>query len=449
MTSDTAFRAGGGMTDLTPDRVLPNYNGAPVKPDPEACPMRCHAVAFDDGATQGAIVSCDTTFVDRTLLLAIRDACARATGIPAGHVMLGATHAHAVPATCPSFLSGALPDPLYVDFFVEQIVAAVRKAWGNLAPAVLVSGTCPAPGFEFNRRLLRPDGLVVMSGVSNADPTYPPAGPVDREMPFVAFEDLSGNPIAFVVNYACHNNCVSGVYSGDLGGRIGDALRGALGVEIPTPFLEAPCGDVIWRPPEGGGLRGDALAREIGRAASERLMPAYREGSRKQVERVTICQEVLEIPDRPWAESTFCRDDCRGDGEHARASARRRYDPEEEAVKARGDTVCPVEIMGMSFGDTAIVTNPAELFVAFGMEIRGRSPFGVTLVSELTNGYCGYVGTAQAFEEQGYETHRTVYTCRLAKDGGRRITEASVAMLGRLQKDREMGDGRRGTGRDG
>jgi len=429
----TAFRAGGGMTDLTPDRVLPNYNGAPVKPDPEACPLRCHAVAFDDGETQGAIVSCDTTFVDRTLLLAIRDACARATGLPAAHVMLGATHSHAAPATCPSFLSGALPDPLYVDFFVEQIVTAVRQAWENLTPAVLVSGTCPAPGFEFNRRLLRPGGMAVMSGTSNADPSYPPAGPVDREMPFVAFETLCGHPIAFVTNYACHNNCVSEVYSGDLGGRIGDALRGALGAEIPTPFLEAPCGDVIWRPPEGGRLRGDALAREIGRAAAERLTPAYREGSRKPVARVTIRREVLEIPDRVWEESTFCRDDCRGDDEKARTFARRRYDPEEAAVKARGRTVCPVEIMGMSFGDTAIVTNPAKLFVTFGVEIRKRSPFAVTLVSELTNGYCGYVGTEQAFEEQGYETHRTVYTCRLAKDGGRRIAERSAAMLERLQ----------------
>ena len=38
----------------------------------------------------------------------------------------------------------------------------------------------------------------------------------------------------------------------------------------------------------------------------------------------------------------------------------------------------------------------------------------------------------QGQEEQGCETHGTVYTCRLAKDGGRRITEASVAMLRRL-----------------
>ena len=251
-------------------------------------------------------------------------------------------------------------------------------------------------------------------------------------MPFLAFEEPSGRPIAFAVNYACHNNCVGGVYHGDIGGRMGDALRDTLGEDVATPFLEAPCGDVIWRGAKQGDLRGDPLARKFGQAMAERLVPAYHAGARRPVERVAIRQEVLEIPDRSWEASTFCRDLCRGDSEQARALARRRYDPEEAAVKARGTTVCPVEVQGISFGDTAICTNPAELFVSFGIEIRKRSPFEVTLVSELTNGYCGYVPTEEAFAQQGYETHRTVYTSRLAKDGGRRITEASMEILGRL-----------------
>ena len=104
-------------------------------------------------------------------------------------------------------------------------------------------------------------------------------------------------------------------------------------------------------------------------------------------------------------------------------------------MHARGATVCPVEIQALSFGDTVLCTNPAELFVVFGIEIRKRSPFRVTLVSELTNGYCGYVGTEEAFDQQGYETHRTVYTCRLAKTAGRQLTETSVAMLNHFQAE--------------
>ena len=45
------------------------------------------------------------------------------------------------------------------------------------------------------------------------------------------------------------------------------------------------------------------------------------------------------------------------------------------------------------------------------------------------NGYCGYVPTVQSFKHRGYETYRTVYTSRLAKDAGEQIADASVALL--------------------
>ena len=84
-------------------------------------------------------------------------------------------------------------------------------------------------------------------------------------------------------------------------------------------------------------------------------------------------------------------------------------------------------------GDVAIATNPAELFVEYGLEIKEKSPFEVTMISELTNGYCGYVPTEKAFAEGGYETHRTVFTSRLAKNGGQIIADKSVEMLQRCK----------------
>ena len=76
-------------------------------------------------------------------------------------------------------------------------------------------------------------------------------------------------------------------------------------------------------------------------------------------------------------------------------------------------------------------TNPAELFSIYGIRIRDASPFEVTIVSSLSNGYCGYVPTSEAFRHRGYETHRTVYTSRLVKDGGDRIERHSVEQLQR------------------
>jgi hypothetical protein len=417
------------MVDITPQQDFPSYNNVLLGSDPDASRLLCQAVVFDDGETRGAIISIDSTFVDRALVLTIRDACKRATGIPGQNILVAATHTHAAPASCVSFLAGARPDPTYVDALVEGAVEAVVTANGDLCSSFIKAINCFAPGFEKNRRLLRPNGLVVMSGANNSDDAFLPAGPVDPVMPILAFTDPGGYPLAIVINYAIHNNCVGGSYSADLAGRIGDALREKYGPQLVTPFLEAPCADVIWDGPEGGPTRGDDLAKLIGASVAEGVAVALGETDPVGPESVRMMVSVDNYHDRLFEDSTFCRDDCRGDTPEMLEAQRRRYDPEEAAVEVRGETTCPVELMGISFGETAIVTNPAELFVVYGIAIKERSPFEVTLVSELTNGYCGYVGTQKAFCEQGYEVHRTVYTCRLAKDSGDRITEASVQML--------------------
>ena len=423
------FRAGAATTDITPEHPLPNYNNSLCQPDANASPLCCHTVVFDDGETAGAIVAIDVTFTDRPLLMAIRDKCEQATGIPGSNILVGATHTHATPASCPSFLSGARPDPSFMDLLIDQVAAAVRTAHDQMRPALIQPATCPAPGYERNRRLLRPNGRVVMLGADNADDRYPPTGPIDEQMQLLAFADTDGSLFAVVVNHACHNNCVSGIYHADIGGRIGDALRARYGGNLVTPFLEAPCADTIWNGPPGGPDRGDELARLIGKAASTKIQAALTKVQPQPVGRIAIQSVADDYPDRPWEDSTFCRDDCRGSSEEMRARQRRRYDPEEAAVIARGATTCTIELTGISFGDVAIVTNPAELFVEFGIEIKERSPFAVTLVSELTNGYCGYVGPESAFDQGGYEVQRTVYTCRLSKESGRRMTDASVELL--------------------
>jgi neutral ceramidase len=307
------FRAGAAMVDITPSRELVNYNGDRLSIDADASPLRCQAVVFEDGETKGAILSVDTTFIDRTFLLRIRDACERATGVPGTNILVAATHTHAAPASCVSFLTGALPDPQYLDQMVEGVVEAVVTARGDLRSSFVKAVNCAAPGCEKNRRLLRPNGLVVISGASNAQPDFPPAGPTDPVLSVLAFTDPGGYPIAIVTNYAVHNNTVGGTCNADLGGRIGDALREQFGPQLVTPFLEAPCADVTWSGPEDGPQKGDELARLIGSSVAESVTVALSETSPVGVEAVRFLTTVEDYPDRLHEDSTFCRDDSRGD----------------------------------------------------------------------------------------------------------------------------------------
>ena len=179
--------------------------------------------------------------------------------------------------------------------------------------------------------------------------------------------------------------------------------------------------------------RGTDIAWRIGEGVADSILESHGENSPQEIRDLRFASEVLEIPDRSLEESEFCEDNCRGTDSAYLKYARDRYGPEMIALQDRGPTSCLVEIGAISMGDVAIATNPAELFVEYGLEIKQKSPFEVTMISELTNGYCGYVPTEEAFEEKGYETHRTVFTSRLAKNGGQIIADKSVEMLQRCK----------------
>ena len=428
--------AGGHTVNITPPHPMPAYNGNMYTRGEGDSDLLCHAVVVTDGDDIGAVVSLDITAVGHATVLAIRELCELKTGIPARNVSVAANHNHHAPHAAGMFLYGSPPDPLYVDFLISQTVHSIVEAKRKLRPARYVAGNARAPGFELNRRMRRPDGTVVLIYAPNADPSFPPTGPTDKEVGYVFFEDENRDPISCLFSYTIHN-ITGGTkhFHRDLGGRIGDVLRRRLGVtDFATSFLAGACGNVMeWEPNESGPKDGPARAWRIGEGVADSILESYGENSPQEIRELRFASEVLEIPDRSLEESEFCEDNCRGRGPEYLAYSRNRYGPEKIALQDRGPTSCLVEIGAVSMGNVAIATNPAELFVEYGLEIKQKSPFEVTLISELTNGYCGYVPTEKAFAEGGYETHRTVFTSRLAKNGGQIIADKSVEMLQRCK----------------
>jgi len=61
------------------------------------------------------------------------------------------------------------------------------------------------------------------------------------------------------------------------------------------------------------------------------------------------------------------------------------------------------EVNVVQIGSTAIVTFPGEVFVAIALEIRRHSPFARTMFFGLANDYIGYLPTADANADAGYE----------------------------------------------
>jgi len=423
---------------ITPLRPLPGYYGTVFRRGRTDSDVMAHAVVFSDGARTVAFVSLDVTFIGRPEALRIKEVCQVRTGIPSKDIFIAANHAHSAPSVAASFLDGENPHPVYTDFLVERVVNAVSAAQKSMRPARMAAGNAPAPGIAFNRRLVRPDGTVVLVTVLQGstdfdfDPSYPASGPVDNDIGYIWFEDLHGVPIGCLMSFACHNHSAGSLYfHRDMFGRTGDAIRQELGVAMPTVFVAGACGDVMWLDPKAGPpADAEAFTWATGRKLAAALLKHVRGAARREIADIRVATSVAEVPDRAPADSEYCDDHCRGKSPKDIAFASARYTPERAAVAVRGDTSCLVEISAVSVGgDVAVATNPAELFVEFGLEIKRRSPFKTTIISELTNGYCGYVPTEQGFRQKGYEAHRTVFTSRLNKQAGRWITERSVQML--------------------
>ena len=437
-------KAGAYTVNITPQRS-DSWGGHPlVRNESEDSDLLAHAVVFTDGAATGALVSVDVTMIDRSHYVYFRDRIARQSGIPAQHISISATHTHVAPGLARSWImaSGdADPDPAYSEWLGERLAGAVTQAADRLRPAVLVAGNAPTRSLTFNRRYLRPGGGIDMVFSEDRDPANPPAGPADPDLGYWFFEEPDGAPIALVTSFSVHNHVAGGspvagrpdlgVFHRDLGGRLGDVVRNRLGSDIPTVFLAGAAGDTSWQDPNvPPPIDGSAAAWKIGSALADALIQHVDGGERRPIEDLRFAKQIMDIPDRPLSESRFCDDFCRGRGEHMQEFDRVRWQAEEKAVRELGDTTCEVEVGAISMSGTAISTNPAELFVEFGLEIKDRSPFEVTLISELTNGWCGYVPTEAAFTQGGYETHRSVHVSRLVKTAGRTITDACVERLG-------------------
>lgn len=423
---------GTAWEEITPDHPLPLLGQMHVRLGQRTRdPLTVNAVAFADGDQRLALVSIDVCLLPDALVRNLQQACSMATGLPPTAIILAATHTHVAPCTTDDLVGAA--DPAFLQHLEQAIVTAVQRALADLEPTTLYAGRGYLEQMGWNRRGMRRDGSCHMYWGSWKDDFVGLEGPRDGEVGVIWATNAAGQVKVVIPSFATHPNCVEGesYYSADLPGQVRRVLRATLGETVGVVYLTGaaantapsimennPKNEQPWRGESGLVRSGLYLGSEILKVITSQTSPMVAPILRHE-------QMELQLPMREW--DTWADLSEFGD-------AMRVYFEESHADwprLLREDNPVPVRLHVVRLGDAVICCNPAELYVEFGLAIKQRSPARVTLIAELSDGWCGYVPTPEAIRHGGYSAATNRYT-RLIPEAGWIMTETTHQLLNRL-----------------
>ncbi|HPO16549.1 MAG TPA: hypothetical protein PLI09_24145 [Candidatus Hydrogenedentes bacterium] len=428
------LRAGFARTDLTPAVGLEipggfNKNFSKGVHDP----LFAEAAYFSDGTIALAIVGVDLITIPFDMAQEARKQAETRCGIPAGNIMMGASHTHngGPVDNCWDVES----DAAYCKLAAERIADAVVKASEAAVEARIGCGLGKEDGVGYNRRFRMKDGTIrTHPGKMNPD-IVAPAGPIDPDVAVIAAEDTTGKLLGCIVNFALHGTTLSGsLVSADWPFYLRQTIRGGLGSDIGVVFLNGACGDVTQvdnQNPRPGEF-GEAWARRVGMSVGAVALNVLAKTEFSADVPLAVKSEILALPirDLGGSDEELVKREAPGIGLGMGDEVYLKEAALVRAMKAKSPTV-NAEIQAMRIGAAGIVANPAEYFCQFGLNIKKASPWKPTMIVELANGCCGYVGTPEAFLGGGYEV-RTARCSYLDAKAGDQIADTSARLLCQL-----------------
>jgi neutral ceramidase len=419
----TTLRAGAFSQDVTPDKYPISVNGgfADRKATSAHDPLHARCIVLDDGKTTIAIVVVDSCMIPRELLDAAKALAEKKTGIPAGNILVSATHTHTAPTVAGVFQSE--PDEGYARLLIERIALGVEKAHSRLAPAKAAWAIGKEPRQVFNRRWRMKPGVInsdpfggmtdrVKMNPPRASPDLlEPAGPIDPDVTVLSVRSLDDKPLALYANYSLHYVGDMPPLSADYFGVFAEVIARKLkaGPDFVGALSNGTSGNINnidFKEPAANAKPGER-SRQVAEAVADAAVKALDGAEHRADLRLAVANRRLELPVRKPAAEEIRRAKVILE----KAKGRELRGPEE--VYARETTLLAsypdtveLQLQVMRVGDLAIAAIPCEVFVEIGLATKKVSPFKPTCVVSLANGYNGYLPTPEHHALGGYETWR-------------------------------------------
>jgi hypothetical protein len=379
-------------------------------------PLHATVAVFALDDHHHVMVGLDLLSAPSHLVDAIASAIEARTGIPASRVFVSATHTHSGPDVGRGH-SMDQHDYTMVDEWertaASLIAASAAEAQRDAVPASMRIATEEVPGLSFNRRLIHRDGSTRMNweGVP-PDDVLGARGPIDPSLLVLAFYDDAETPLGAVVHFTLHPAILVGhewLVSADYVAEASDLVSRALDGK-PVLFLNGALGNINhldFR--EQGRAIGFSESARVGSALGHAAVEAIH-GSAGPAALDVVCSHALTVT---LEQRTVGREQFEtaqtvlasssGDVEALDGIPPEAYAQWTVTAGRELPPLLDVRIAILRLQGVVLVYVPFEVFVEFGLLLRDAFPGQLVKVVSPANGYFGYLPTAVAFAEGGYE----------------------------------------------
>lgn len=416
--------AGAASVDITPPTGTPlSGHWHPRTAEGIDTPLTAAALTIANDKETLAFVGLDLIAITAEYVNLAREVIRAECDIPAENVIVACSHTHEAPYPCPLLGGDDAVDPAYMEEVVNAMAESVIAARERAEPAEVGYGSTTVPGICRNRRRVVSDNDVWNCWMLPRDECakYPAAGPEDEELLALSVRSISGDPIALLWNFSLHAHVFSAPrISADYPWHVKNQLSAKFGEDVTCIFTAGACGDIN-KPYE---VARQEVPDQISAALFELL------GGMEYDRSVAIGSRFEQIECRLRDFSEFQEEEIARKLPSALEVARREW----RILVEEGAAIQKTTLHAARIGDFALACVPGEYFCALGLDIKRRSLFKHTAVVELCDDYIGYIPTAQAFEEGGYELFN-VRSSKVARGEGERMAGRLTAMLRDLKRD--------------
>ena len=327
----------------------------------------------------------------------------------------GATHTHCGPSisynrTGPGQLydisneEDVMTPQQYIQLLYEKVGAAIVNAWESRKPAGF-SWALGEAVVGYNRRLTYSDGSAIMGfDVSRTDFSHV-EGYEDHAVEMLFFWDADQKLTGMLLNIACPSQVGRAGISADFWHQIREGLKVKYGQDI---CVFGQC-----------AAAGDQCPADIVRGKAQKIMLKRKEISWKQ----ELANRVIQAVDNVWP---YARDDIQTRPVFGHKAIKMEIPNKQSYNAARwAGSKVPIEFHVIRLGDIAIATNPFELFLDYGIRIKGRSKAVLTFVSQITCDLAGYLPTRRAVAGGDY----SAVNHDVGPKGGRVLVDETVTAI--------------------